>query len=228
MGLDGLELIMAIEEKFGIAIPDQDAEKIRTPRALIEYVERSLKDADERVCPSQRAFYRLRRAFGNEFQIRRKTITPETSLSSLFPALTRRTDWQRLRLELESGRVSPYTPYWLPLRRPRWMKIGIVVLSLIVAATALVAFRAGLGYSAIVFLASATCFVIGSRPFQTVLPLPDVGSLSEWLTVHGKPYLQLQWHGGDIAEGVRGTIREQLGIRKFSDDDSFVDDLGLN
>ena len=37
--LDTIELVMAFEEAFGIEIPDEDAEKIKTVQDAIEYVE---------------------------------------------------------------------------------------------------------------------------------------------------------------------------------------------
>jgi acyl carrier protein len=36
--LDVVELVMAIEEKFGIEVPDEDAEKIRTVQDAINYI----------------------------------------------------------------------------------------------------------------------------------------------------------------------------------------------
>ncbi|MEO0254041.1 MAG: acyl carrier protein [candidate division WOR-3 bacterium] len=41
--LDVVELVMKIEEKFGIEIPDEDAEKIRTVKDAVEYIESKLK-----------------------------------------------------------------------------------------------------------------------------------------------------------------------------------------
>ncbi len=37
--LDTIELVMAFEEAFGIEIPDEDAEKIKTVQNAIEYIE---------------------------------------------------------------------------------------------------------------------------------------------------------------------------------------------
>lgn len=37
--LDTVELVMALEEKFGIEIPDEDAEKMRTVGEAIKYIE---------------------------------------------------------------------------------------------------------------------------------------------------------------------------------------------
>ena len=39
--LDQVELIMAMEEEFGISISDEDAEKIATVRNAIEYIEKN-------------------------------------------------------------------------------------------------------------------------------------------------------------------------------------------
>ncbi len=36
--LDTVELVMALEEKFGLEIPDEDAEKIRTVGDAINYI----------------------------------------------------------------------------------------------------------------------------------------------------------------------------------------------
>jgi acyl carrier protein len=37
--LDTVELVMAFEEEFGIEIPDEDAEKITTVQAAIDYIQ---------------------------------------------------------------------------------------------------------------------------------------------------------------------------------------------
>jgi len=38
--LDTVELVMALEEEFGIEIPDDEAERIRTVQDAIDYIER--------------------------------------------------------------------------------------------------------------------------------------------------------------------------------------------
>jgi acyl carrier protein len=42
--LDQVELIMAFEEKFGLEIPDAEAEKLVTVGAAIEYLEKKLSE----------------------------------------------------------------------------------------------------------------------------------------------------------------------------------------
>ncbi len=41
--LDVVELIMAFEEEFGIEIPDEDAEKIRTVGDVLDYLKEKVK-----------------------------------------------------------------------------------------------------------------------------------------------------------------------------------------
>jgi len=41
--LDVVEMIMALEEKFGIEIPDEDAEKIKTVEDIVKYIEEHKK-----------------------------------------------------------------------------------------------------------------------------------------------------------------------------------------
>jgi acyl carrier protein len=41
--LDTVELVMALEEEFGIEIPDSDAEKIVTVADIIDYIESKQK-----------------------------------------------------------------------------------------------------------------------------------------------------------------------------------------
>ena len=38
--LDTVELVMALEEEFGIEIPDEDAEKITTVEDAVKYIEK--------------------------------------------------------------------------------------------------------------------------------------------------------------------------------------------
>ncbi len=41
--LDIVELVMAMEDEFGIEIPDEEAEKIKTVKDVIEYIKANTK-----------------------------------------------------------------------------------------------------------------------------------------------------------------------------------------
>jgi acyl carrier protein len=45
--LDRVELIMALEETFGIEIPDEDAEKIATVQDAVDYIQKNAKSVQQ-------------------------------------------------------------------------------------------------------------------------------------------------------------------------------------
>jgi len=91
MGLDGVELIMAWEESFGISISDAEAERMFTTRQAVQMIyERVRGNAPEdQGCLSMRAFHRLRRAFQEE-GVPRRDIRPDARVASLLPSRQRR------------------------------------------------------------------------------------------------------------------------------------------
>jgi len=45
--LDRVELVMALEETFGVEIPDEDAEKIATVQNAIDYIQKNAKSVKQ-------------------------------------------------------------------------------------------------------------------------------------------------------------------------------------
>jgi len=45
--IDAVELVMALEEEYGLEIPDEDAEKIKTVGGVIDYVEAKINPKKE-------------------------------------------------------------------------------------------------------------------------------------------------------------------------------------
>ena len=61
MGLDSVELILEIEDSFGIAIPDAEASRISTIDDMYQCVLSKIKPRNlQTVCATQHVFYRLR------------------------------------------------------------------------------------------------------------------------------------------------------------------------
>lgn len=57
MGLDGVEIVMKVEDAFGIGIADSEAEKIVTPAQLIALVLSKVDRTPQPACLTQRAFH---------------------------------------------------------------------------------------------------------------------------------------------------------------------------
>jgi hypothetical protein len=95
MGLDGVEFVMAVEEAFGLAIPDKDAHGLTTPGHLVTYLERRLV-AGQGACLEQRAFHALRRAGMAVLGLPRARLRPETRWDDVLPVEKRRRAWKLL------------------------------------------------------------------------------------------------------------------------------------
>ena len=94
MGLDIVEFVMGVEERFGIEIPDADAQNLTTPRKLVDYIMTRVKPGQDRGCLTQREFHRLRRALVARHWATRQNLKPDTLLEGIVPRLNRRTLWQ--------------------------------------------------------------------------------------------------------------------------------------
>ena len=100
-GFDSVELIMDVEDTFGISIPDREAERLHTPGELTAYLIRHLgagpDDANSK-CAGAAAFYRTRRLLLERFGVSRQEIEPGTQIGQLLPpdARARRDRWREL------------------------------------------------------------------------------------------------------------------------------------
>jgi acyl carrier protein len=114
MGLDGIELVMALEEEFGVVISDADAAGMLTPRHVIDHIRAALEPKADKVCRTQHSYYEVRRAMISCLGVPRQAIAPGRSMNALIPRVDRQQDWQRLRLALPKLRLPN-------LERPRWL-----------------------------------------------------------------------------------------------------------
>ncbi|PVD53097.1 hypothetical protein DC498_06965 [Terrimonas sp.] len=90
MGLDSVEILMKVENTFGIKIPDHEAEKIITIGDFHNAVWKHLSGKDSEGCRSQTLFYRLRKGFQDYFNVPYSEILLNTSPENIFPEEKRR------------------------------------------------------------------------------------------------------------------------------------------
>jgi hypothetical protein len=101
VGLEGVEMVMAVEKEFGVDIPDADAGAMRVVRDLSSWVEARVGARPLGPCRTRRAFYRLRRALVDELGVPRAAVRPRAPLDSILPE--RLPAERRRRLEARVG-----------------------------------------------------------------------------------------------------------------------------
>jgi len=100
MGLEGVEILLAAEETFGIAIPDAVASQIHTPADLIAFIAAHVPTVASPGCVTQQLFYRLRRGFRTQVPGLSAAFQPDTKLRDVvskdeWPGL-----WRNIRVSV--------------------------------------------------------------------------------------------------------------------------------
>lgn len=108
MGLDAVELVMDVEDKFDIVIWDEDYGGVVTVgdmhKLIVERLQVSLDPHPKpAACPSMMTFLKIRQFFVSTYSIARKSIRPTTRLESLLPATDRDSQWYKLAQHAKLG-----------------------------------------------------------------------------------------------------------------------------
>jgi acyl carrier protein len=77
MGLDTVELVMAVEEEFDLEIPDAAAEKMFTVGDMHSFLVSELKRREESEVDETRVFERLREIVCNQLGVKPELVVPE-------------------------------------------------------------------------------------------------------------------------------------------------------
>ncbi len=133
-GLDSVELVMGIEEEFGLEIQDHEAENLVSVGITFEYLKTRLAKETGEDCISQKFFYKLRKALIQNFGTERKSITPDTYVTDLVSKKELEEGWPFLQLfsELE---FPPYETkqsfFWLLKQHDKPRTIRDIVMGMI-------------------------------------------------------------------------------------------------
>jgi acyl carrier protein len=235
MGMDIVEMIMEIEEEFGIQIPDRDAERIRTLGDLHQYLLRWRGAVAEGACLSSATFYRARRALCGLLGRERRSIAPCTPLEELLPASGRRRFWWHFQ--------NAMAPFTIPeLRRPTWLSValgacyaawfvawlGVCLVGLLHSHPTLAITAGFAGGLALVFLA-----YLATRPLAVCAPLRcgTVGGLVRFVTGNrDRANAALRSRSEqEIWRRMCEIVSEHTGvdIARLKPETRFVDDLGV-
>ncbi len=231
MGLDTVELVIRVEETFGISIPDERAGRMQTVGDLYDCL-RKESSAGRRVCLSAAAFYAIRRAIRLRFGAPDR-LHPEDSVDAALPRSGRRAAWRELERDLELRLPDLSRPVWLV-----WLCGGSLALS-----AGWVALTANASYGPVVSAAALTAWLLGggiaaaalTLPFAT-LPGPAIstfGSLSDQVLALNYARLSAQYDSSnpsDLWKSLRLVIVDQLGVKphQVTKAARWVDDLGAD
>lgn len=231
MGLDAVEIVMAVEDAFDIRLEDREVEKVRTPGQLIELVLEKVRVSDSTVCLTQRAFGRIRRVLTSHFAIPRQQIAPSMDLNKVLPRRIRPKFLTLLVVDIGLPSVPK-------LRRPSFI---IVLLFWLVAATAAVPwFLLNRGSISMILGLSITVAATTSilaerltRRWRSEFPieLQTVGTFAEWITTHKSDLASASthaWTPDQVRARVKEIVIEHLGCKEhYREDALFVEELGL-
>jgi acyl carrier protein len=115
MGLDAVELIMRVEEEFGIEITDGEAGQAATVGELHKLVVSKIEPQSLKVCLTSAAFFRTRRAFMDALSIPKDRIRPSTAIEFVLPERDRAQLWASIR------KASPLA---MPDLKTAWLLYG--------------------------------------------------------------------------------------------------------
>lgn len=108
MGLDTVEMVMAVEETFEIELSNEVAASCITPRLLIQAVAAQLQIADGPTpCLALLIFHRLRRAVIQTGGVARQDVRLDRLIGETLPPEAQRRQWQAVR-ELSCLREMPF------------------------------------------------------------------------------------------------------------------------
>jgi len=113
MGMDSVEIVMEIEDTFGISVPGKEWEQVRTVGELQDVVLKYLPVNRTSQCRSAFLFYRIRRSLERISGLERQQITPVLKLSPVFPKKNRSENWNLFSTELGMGLQELQKPLWI-------------------------------------------------------------------------------------------------------------------
>lgn len=203
MGMDGVVLVMAFEEEFGICIPDSAAAKMRTPQNVIDFVVAER----QRVAKMDARTHLLAALDEMGFE----DIHPYRSFNELFGRL-RVIRWKELGKRLAPFSIPPDVAHG-----PSDVVAGVSFLAAVIALFASQWVLAG-----VCALLCSVGWLWASRTRRIPDSVDTVAKLSAHLT---RPIPETE-----IAAKVREIVIDQLGLKEgvYGEDKDFVRDLGVD
>lgn len=232
MGLDGVELMLEIEDKFQISLGDDEVGSVGTVGELHALILTKLDRTSPRACATSMAFYDARRALMTGVGIARNQIRPASRLDSLFapPSLMRRKQWRQVQESTmlnfpDLERLAVWTYFSLAIGAI----LGSVVAHRFDARWFIIALAMIPGAIAAAF---ACAFVpIGRWHFpQGIATVGDLARVVLGVNIESFRRLSARWTEDDVWNALKAIIVEQSGMppEKVRPEAAIVGDLGID
>ena len=85
MGMDIVDMVLDVEERFGISLPDVECQNVATVEGLHQLVLSKLDKADQMKCLTSATFYRIRKVIAETIEADKRTLRPDTALQEMLP-----------------------------------------------------------------------------------------------------------------------------------------------
>jgi acyl carrier protein len=226
MGLDGVELIIEIEEHFGVTISDAESQEIVTVGDMLSLINARVEGSRQSRCHAFEAFLQVRRFIRDFLQEPKRRMRPSDQIASIIPWHRRREFWLSLN--------KLFRTWPTPLRLPQPLRLFDLLIS--VSALAVGASTAFLDAAILPLgIISAVAFVILLQLILTPLkiePPAQLASLGDFslrlvgLSAATKPPAT----SDEILNALQKIVADTLGVDRDEvvPEASFVKDLEMN
>lgn len=233
MGLDIVELFMAVEERFQIHISDEEASDATTVGELQALIIGKLRVEDLKRCLTSATFYRVRRALVEVLGAERRQIRPDTQLITLLPETARREKWARIQRQM--GLEIP------KLQFPPRIDWGATTAGVLMALTPLPFLQAGWHTVPLLLILPVAGYFLGQGLLRLVPHLAvefpsGIGTAGDLTRdVLGRNYTALVtsvggWNRKAVYEALCDVIVRQTGVdrARITPEARLLDDLGID
>lgn len=233
MGLDSVELVMEFEKKFGIEIPDADAEKLTTVGSVHEYIYNRILSAKSHNCLSQHLFYKIRQYFFDHLIIPKSAISAKSNINEMFPTQNRKVEYKKFS-EAMALAVPELT---LNNKTRKLLEIigSILILGSLIVAFLLTSFFSYSKWFYILPVAGIILTILISQllnPYRTTIsPMLVKDYIYKLISLN---YAQLTENNHltkqEIISVINQVIVDKIGVdmEELTPEKSFTDDLGVD
>lgn len=225
MGLDAVEILLELEEEFGITVADQDAGSIVTVGDIHDLVRQRIRERDARRCVTLPAFLQTRSVLRQVRNDAHLSVRPSSCIVDMIPAADRKRFWHAI-----GALHGTFLP---PLRRPRWLQVSLSAFSLCAFSLGLLTTLIDARITILGVLAAAGAMLMAylvTSPWCVVPPgqMQNLGQVARHLAgVHAATRADVTL--ADVEPRVRRILAEQLGVEEaeITPEARLVEDLGM-